>query len=98
MFASLGGATMQTRRELIAGLAAGAAISAGAAKAQTASYEPHDPFRILSIDGGGLKGVIPATTLERMETVLRTATGKGVVDSFDMFAGTSTGAIIAAGL
>jgi len=48
--------------------------------------------RILSIDGGGIRGIIPATTLVKLEQ----QTGGLVRDSFDFLAGTSTGALIAA--
>lgn len=50
--------------------------------------------RILAIDGGGIKGVIPAAFLATVEQ----GTGRRVVDHFDLIAGTSTGAIIALGL
>lgn len=50
--------------------------------------------RILSIDGGGLKGVIPAAFLATLEET----TGKRLVDHFDLIAGTSTGGIIAIAL
>src|SRR5258706_4462382 len=50
--------------------------------------------RILSIDGGGLKGALPAAILADIEE----ATGKRIVDHFDLIAGTSTGGIIAIGL
>lgn len=50
--------------------------------------------RILSIDGGGIKGVIPAAFLATIEE----ATDKRIVDHFDLIAGTSTGGIIALGL
>lgn len=53
-----------------------------------------DVKRILSIDGGGIKGVLPAAFLATIEE----ATGKSVVDHFDLIAGTSTGGIIAIGL
>lgn len=52
------------------------------------------PRRILTIDGGGLKGALPAAFLAEMERL----TGKRVVDQFDLIAGTSTGGIIALGL
>jgi uncharacterized protein len=47
--------------------------------------------RILSIDGGGVRGVIPAVALAALER----QTGGGVRDHFDFLAGTSTGALIA---
>jgi patatin-like phospholipase/acyl hydrolase len=50
--------------------------------------------RILSIDGGGIRGIIPASTLVALEQQL----GKPVRECFDFLAGTSTGALIAAAL
>jgi patatin-like phospholipase/acyl hydrolase len=50
--------------------------------------------RILSIDGGGIRGIIPASTLVGLEQQLN----KPVRDCFDYIAGTSTGALIAAAL
>jgi patatin-like phospholipase/acyl hydrolase len=50
--------------------------------------------RILSIDGGGIRGIIPATTLVSLEQQL----AKPVRECFDFLAGTSTGALIAAAL
>lgn len=50
--------------------------------------------RILSIDGGGIKGVMPAAFLAQLEE----SSGKRLVDHFDIIAGTSTGGIIALGL
>jgi patatin-like phospholipase/acyl hydrolase len=49
-------------------------------------------YKILSIDGGGIRGIIPARLLERLEVHL-----PGLVQDFDLFAGTSTGAVLAAG-
>ncbi len=54
--------------------------------------------RILSLDGGGIRGVFSLEILLRMETLLREWSGKPdmvLADHFDLFAGTSTGAIIA---
>ena len=51
-------------------------------------------FRVLSIDGGGIRGVIPAALLKHLEE----ATGKPISSMFDLIVGTSTGGIIAAGL
>ena len=48
--------------------------------------------RILSIDGGGVRGVIPAAALAAMERAME---GR-VRDHFDFVAGTSTGALVAA--
>lgn len=52
------------------------------------------PFQILSLDGGGIKGLFSAAVLARLEEDL----GVRVVDHFDLIAGTSTGGIIALGL
>lgn len=52
------------------------------------------PLRILSIDGGGLKGAMPAAFLATIEE----QTGQKIVDHFDLIVGTSTGGIIALGL
>lgn len=51
-------------------------------------------IRILSIDGGGQRGIVPAALLSRLEA----ETGKPITELFDVFAGTSTGSIIALGL
>lgn len=48
-------------------------------------------FNILSIDGGGLRGIVPISILQKIESM----TGKRVQDIFDMIAGTSTGGLIA---
>lgn len=53
-----------------------------------------DPFYILSIDGGGLRGAFAAHILQRMEKELRL----DWPSHFGLMAGTSTGAILAAGL
>jgi hypothetical protein len=55
--------------------------------------------RILSLDGGGIRGIFTLQILARIEALLRDAAGRpGLVlaDAFDLIAGTSTGAIIAA--
>jgi uncharacterized protein len=51
-------------------------------------------LRILSIDGGGIRGIIPAKVLARIEEL----TGKPIAELFDVVAGTSTGGILALGL
>lgn len=54
------------------------------------------PFRILSIDGGGICGILPASILAEIEH--RFLDGKSIANHFDMIAGTSTGGIIALAL
>ena len=51
------------------------------------------PFRILCLDGGGIRGIFTAVLLNRLQTECPTR-----IDSLDMVAGTSTGGIIALGL
>lgn len=53
-------------------------------------------FRILSVDGGGIRGVYPATFLAGLEQ--RYLGGQSVARYFDLIAGTSTGGILAVGL
>lgn len=53
-------------------------------------------FRILAIDGGGIRGILPASILTEFER--RHCGGGSIGDRFDMIAGTSTGAIIALAL
>jgi hypothetical protein len=58
------------------------------------------PKRILSLDGGGVRGVISIAYLERIEAILRQRHGPEfrLCDYFDLIGGTSTGSIIATGL
>ena len=51
-------------------------------------------FKILSIDGGGIKGLYSSTILEHLESKF----GGSCSDYFDMLCGTSTGGLIALGL
>lgn len=51
-------------------------------------------FRILSLDGGGIKGAFTASVLAALEE----DTGLAVADHFDLITGTSTGGILAIGL
>lgn len=51
-------------------------------------------FRILALDGGGVKGAFTAAVLSTLEQALSLP----IVDHFDMIAGTSTGGILAVGL
>jgi len=50
-------------------------------------------YRILSIDGGGIRGVLTAILLERLEDQ-----NPGFLKKVDLIAGTSTGGLIALGL
>lgn len=53
-------------------------------------------LKILAIDGGGTRGVMPATALEQLELRLQKKhPGTLLRDHFDLVAGTSTGSIIA---
>jgi hypothetical protein len=60
------------------------------------------PRRLLALDGGGIRGVLTLQVLVRMEEILRERSGRGdgfrLCHFFDYIGGTSTGAIIAAGL
>ncbi|KAJ0604151.1 putative patatin-like phospholipase domain, Acyl transferase/acyl hydrolase/lysophospholipase [Helianthus annuus] len=53
---------------------------------------------ILSIDGGGVRGIIPGVIIEFLETELQKLDGKDarLADYFDVIAGTSTGGIMTA--
>jgi patatin-like phospholipase/acyl hydrolase len=50
--------------------------------------------RVLSIDGGGIRGIIPAIALAELEA----RAGKPAAELFDLIAGTSTGGILALAL
>lgn len=65
-----------------------APVSIGTQKSSEASLSP---IKILSIDGGGIRGIIPAHLLAGFEK----ETGKRVYELFDIIAGTSTGGLIA---
>ena len=52
--------------------------------------------KILSIDGGGIRGIIPAVILDYIEKGLQSQSGDPnatLADYFDLVAGTSTGGI-----
>ncbi|MBS0239222.1 MAG: patatin-like phospholipase family protein [Proteobacteria bacterium] len=53
-----------------------------------------DCTRILSLDGGGVRGLVPALILAEIER----RTGQPISRSFDLIVGTSTGSILALGL
>jgi uncharacterized protein len=56
--------------------------------------------KILALDGGGIRGILTVEILAQIEDLLREKSGGGkefvLADYFDFFAGTSTGAIVAA--
>lgn len=57
--------------------------------------------RLLALDGGGIRGLLSLQVLARLEAVFREDSNdddRRLSDYFDYFAGTSTGALIAAGL
>lgn len=61
---------------------------------------PSDRFRVLSIDGGGIRGLIAARVIARLEELISEEAGeeRRLADCFHMFAGTSTGGLLALGL
>ena len=50
-------------------------------------------YRILSFDGGGIRGIVTLAILKRLETAF-----PNLIANTDLFAGTSTGGIIALAL
>ena len=66
-----------------------------------ARYQQSGPRRLLSLDGGGIRGLLTLGVLGALEEQLQKRRGNPdlrLCDFFDAIAGTSTGAIIAAGL
>lgn len=65
-------------------------------------YESERPRRVLALDGGGIRGLMTVQVLIEMEDKLREKYGGGddfrLCHFFDYVGGTSTGAIIAAGI
>jgi patatin-like phospholipase/acyl hydrolase len=58
------------------------------------AQEQSRPIRVLALDGGGIRGLIPATVLAEIESRCH----KPIAQLFDLIAGTSTGGILALGL
>jgi len=62
----------------------------------------NEKHRLLALDGGGIRGILTLEILVRIEEMLAEATSEGsnfrLCHFFDYIGGTSTGAIIAAGL
>ena len=62
--------------------------------AEAAPVSPRGRFQVLSLDGGGVRGIFSAALLAGLEQDL----GRPVISHFDLVVGTSTGGIIAAAL
>jgi patatin-like phospholipase/acyl hydrolase len=65
-------------------------------RARSVTIDDHvdRPVHLLAIDGGGVRGLIPALILSELEA----RTGRGCAELFDLFAGTGTGGIVALAL
>ncbi|MCP6760187.1 MAG: patatin-like phospholipase family protein [Fischerella sp. CENA71] len=61
---------------------------------ETMNTQAQPKYKILSIDGGGIRGIIPAFVLAEIER----RTQKPIFNLFDLIAGTSSGGILALGL
>lgn len=61
---------------------------------ETMSTTANSKYKILAIDGGGIRGIIPAMVLAEIEK----RTQKPIFELFDVIAGTSSGGILALGL
>ena len=55
---------------------------------------PRRPLRVLAIDGGGIRGLLPAMVLSDLER----RTNRPIIDLFDLIVGTSTGGLVALAL
>lgn len=55
-------------------------------------------FKILSLDGGGIRGVMAARILQEIEQQIQERKGQSLQEYFDLVAGTSTGSLIAGAL
>lgn len=66
------------------------------AEERNTAVKPTKKYVVLSIDGGGIRGLIPATVLVKLEEMIQRKRGdrRKIGDSFDFIAGTSTGGIL----
>ncbi|NEO30640.1 MAG: patatin [Symploca sp. SIO3C6] len=71
-----------------------AATTSVEAQQKSGSTTTKPQYKILAIDGGGIRGIIPAVILAEIEK----RTQKPIFSLFDLIAGTSTGGILALGL
>ncbi|KAK0606329.1 hypothetical protein LWI29_036606 [Acer saccharum] len=62
----------------------------------TGNIEKREKITVLSIDGGGIRGIIPGTILAFLESKLQELDGPKarIADYFDLVAGTSTGGLV----
>jgi predicted acylesterase/phospholipase RssA len=60
----------------------------------TQAAAPRRPLRVLAIDGGGIRGILPAMVLSDLER----RTNRPIIDLFDLIVGTSTGGLVALAL
>jgi patatin-like phospholipase/acyl hydrolase len=76
------------------------AVMAGIETPRDDDVVPNDRFRVLCVDGGGIRGLIPALVLADVERRLQEGAGPDarLADYFHMFAGTSTGGLVALSL
>ncbi|MEO9598919.1 CBASS cGAMP-activated phospholipase [Parasphingorhabdus sp.] len=65
-------------------------------KRKRQAWPKDKPFKILSLDGGGIRGIFGACLLNKMQQ--NYGAGEHLSRYFDLIAGTSTGGIIAIGL
>ena len=55
-------------------------------------------FKILSLDGGGIRGVISVRIIQEIEQQIQKLKGQSLNEYFDLISGTSTGALTTAAL
>jgi uncharacterized protein len=88
------GATVPAAAATGAAMPAAAATGAAMPLAAHATSAQTRPIRVLSIDGGGMRGIIPGRFLQELEA----RSGRRVCEHFDLVVGTSTGAILSLGV
>ncbi len=62
------------------------------------SLEQIKPYRVLSLDGGGMRGLYTASVLKSLSERFCKSSKKDIGKGFDLIVGTSTGGILATGL
>jgi len=76
-------------------------VVAGTERAGPEGSADVKPFRVLSLDGGGMRGIYTAAFLDRLVIQFARTRGKESLDlgkGFDLITGTSTGAIVGCAL